>query len=143
MTASSSATAKRYKLMQRERITSALVLQTESISATELAEVSALRPWLARLLAWWRVEQSGRTNATRCSVPPALLREAGLDALTTLTRVQPHGCARQSSRTWPDSRTPFWRRLGPEVPERSFRRARRAPAGSGSSPAWMATARRG
>ena len=37
-----------------------------------------------------RRSRSGRTNATRYFVPPALLREAGLDALTTLTRVQPH-----------------------------------------------------
>jgi hypothetical protein len=82
--------------MQRERITFALIAQTESISGAELTEelelpdAGALRSWLGRLLTWGLVEQSGRTNATRYFVPPALLREAGLDALTTLTRIQPH-----------------------------------------------------
>lgn len=86
----------RYQLTQRERITFALVAQTEGVSAADLAEelelpdAGALRPWLGRLLTWGLVEQSGRTNATRYFVPPALLREARLDALTTLTRVQPH-----------------------------------------------------
>ncbi|MDR0966063.1 MAG: ATP-binding protein, partial [Myxococcales bacterium] len=86
---------KRYQLTQRERITFALIAQSESVSAAELTEElelpdsAALRPWLGRLLAWGLVEQSGRTKATRYFVPPALLREAGLDALTTLTRVQP------------------------------------------------------
>jgi ATP-dependent DNA helicase RecG len=57
------------------------------VSATELAEelelpdAAALRPWLG---------QSDRSNATRYFVPPALLREAGLDAPTTLKRGQPH-----------------------------------------------------
>jgi ATP-dependent DNA helicase RecG len=86
----------RYQLTQRERITFALVAQTEGLSTVELAEeleladTAALRPWLERLLTWGLIEQSGRTKATRYFVPPALLRDAGLDALTTLTRVQPH-----------------------------------------------------
>jgi len=86
----------RYQLTQRERIVFALLAQTEGLSAVELAErlelddPAALRPWLGRLLEWGLVEQTGRTKATRYFVPPALLREAGLDKLTTLKRVQPH-----------------------------------------------------
>lgn len=124
---------KRYQLTQRERITFALVAQTESISATELAEelelahASALRPWIGRLLTWGLIEQSGRTNATRYFVPPALLREAGLDALTTLTRVQPHrlrALILEDLERFPESsKADIWRRVGPEIPERTFRRA--------------------
>lgn len=124
---------KRYQLTQRERITFALVAQTESISASELAEeleladASALRPWLGRLLTWGLVEQSGRTNATRYFVPPALLREAGLDAVTTLTRVQPHrlrALILEDLERFPESsKADIWRRVGPEIPERTFRRA--------------------
>ena len=124
---------KRYQLMQRERITFALITQTESISATDLAEeleladASALRPWLGRLLTWGLVEQTGRTNATRYFVPPALLREAGLDALTTLTRVQPYrlrALILEDLGRFPDSsKADIWRRVGPEIPERTFRRS--------------------
>ena len=124
---------KRYQLTQRERITFALVAQTESTSAAELIDdlelpdASALRPWLGRLLTWGLVEQSGRTNATRYFVPPALLREAGLDALTTLTRVQPHrlrALILEDLERFPDSsKSDIWRRVGPEIPERTFRRA--------------------
>jgi ATP-dependent DNA helicase RecG len=123
----------RYQLMQRERITFALVAQSESVSAAELAEelelpdAGALRHWLGRLLTWGLVEQSGRTKATRYFVPPALLREAGLDALTTLTRVQPHrlrALILEDLERFPDSaKGDIHRRVGPEIPERTFRRA--------------------
>lgn len=123
----------RYQLTQRERITFALVAQTEGLSAAELAEelelpdTAALRPWLGRLLTWGLVEQSGRTSATRYFVPPAILREAGLDALTTLTRVQPHrlrALILEDLERFPDSaKSEILRRVGPEIPERTFRRA--------------------
>jgi ATP-dependent DNA helicase RecG len=122
----------RYQLTQRERITFALVAQTESTSAAELAEelelphAGALRPWLGRLLTLGLVEQSGRTTATRYFVPPALLRDAGLDALTTLTRVQPHrlrALILEDLERFPDSaKGDIHRRVGPEIPERTFRR---------------------
>jgi ATP-dependent DNA helicase RecG len=123
----------RYQLTQRERITFALVAQTEGLSAAELAEelelpdTAALRPWLGRLLTWGLVEQSGRTRAARYFVPPAILREAGLDALTTLTRVQPHRLRAliiEDLERFPDSaKGDILRRVGPEIPERTFRRA--------------------
>jgi ATP-dependent DNA helicase RecG len=81
----------------------------------------------ARDLSFGLVEQSGRTKATRYFVPPALLREAGLDALTTLTRVQPHrlrALILEDLERFPDSsKADIWRRVGPEIPERTFRRA--------------------
>lgn len=124
---------KRYQLTQRERITFALVAQTESISAAELAEklelvdANALRPWLGRLLDWGLIEQTGRTSATRYFVPPALLREAGLDALTTLKRVQPHrlrALILEDIGRFPDSgRADIHRRIGPEIHEKALTRA--------------------
>jgi ATP-dependent DNA helicase RecG len=123
----------RYQLTQRERITFALVAQTEGVSATELADelelpdTAALRPWLGRLLTWGLLEQSGRTNATLYFVPPALLREAGLDALTTLTRVQPHrlrALILEDLERFPDSgRADIHRRIGPEIHEKALARA--------------------
>ena len=123
----------RYQLTQRERITFALVAQTEGISAAQLAEdlelpdAGALRPWLGRLLTLGLIEQSGRTNAVRYFVPPALLREAGLDTLTTLKRVQPHrlrALILEDLERFPDSaKGDILRRVGPEIPDRTFRRA--------------------
>jgi ATP-dependent DNA helicase RecG len=131
----------RYQLTQRERITFALVAQTEGVSAADLTEelelpdAGALRPRLGRLLTWGLVDQSGRTNATRYFVPPALLREAGLDALTTLTRVQPHrlrALILEDLEHFPDSFSKdIHRRVGPEIPDRTFRRALEALVQSG------------
>ncbi len=116
----------RYQPMQRERIIFfALIAQTEGLSATQLAEelelpdASALRLWLGWLLMWGLVEQSGRTTATRYFVPPTLLRESGLDALTTLKRVQPHrlhALILEDLERFPDSgRGDIHRRIGPEI----------------------------
>jgi len=153
---------KRYQLTQRERITFALVAQTESVSAADLAEeleladTNALRPWLGRLLDWGLIEQTGRTSATRYFVPPALLREAGLDALTTLKRVQPHrlrALILEDLERFPgSSKSDIWRRVGPRSPSGpsgarsrsssrragSWRPERHGPAGSASSPAFLA-----
>ena len=124
---------RRYQLTQRERITLALVAQRESISATELADqleltdTSALRPWLGRLPGLALLDASGRTSATRYFVPPPLLRGAGLDAMTTLTRVQPHRLraliVEDLERFPASSKADIWRRVGSEIPERTFRRA--------------------
>lgn len=124
---------RRYQLTQRERIVLALVAQTEGLSSMELAEVlelpdgASLRPWLGRLLELEVVKPAGRTSATRYFVPPALLREAGLDALTTLKRVQPYrlrALILEDLERYPDSaKGDIHRRVGPEIPERTFRRS--------------------
>lgn len=63
----------------------------------------------------------------RYLVPPALLREAGLDALTTLTRVQPHrlrALILEDLERFPDSgRADIHRRIGPEIHEKALARA--------------------
>jgi ATP-dependent DNA helicase RecG len=88
---------------------------------------AADRAWLGRLLTWGLVDQSGRTKATRYFVPPAILREAGLDALTTLTRVQPHrlrALVLEDVERFPDSgRADIHRRIGAEIHEKALARA--------------------
>jgi ATP-dependent DNA helicase RecG len=122
----------RYHLTQRERITLALIAQSEAVSAVELAahleltDTAALRPWLGRLLTLELVGQSGRTKATRHFVPPRLLRQVGLVTLTTLTRVQPHrlrALVFEDLERFPNSsKGEVHRRVGPEIPERTLRR---------------------
>ncbi len=132
----------RYQLTQRERIALAFVAQTEGLSAVELAEQlelpdpSALRPWLGRLLDWGLIEQTGRTRATRYFVPPALLREAGLDKVTTLKRVQPHrlrALILEDLERFPGSgRADIHRRIGPEIHAKTIARALNALLGEGA-----------
>lgn len=115
----------RHQLTQRERIVFALLAQTEGLSAGELCErlelpePAALRPWLGRLLELGLVEQTGRTKATRYFVPPALVRRAGLDKRTTLSRVQPHrlrALILEDLERFPESsRGEIHRRIGQEI----------------------------
>lgn len=85
-----------YPLTQRERIALGLLARHEALSARELAKLlelpdaEALRSWLARLCEWGLVGQSGRTQATRYFVQPALLRSLAFPAVTTLKRIEDH-----------------------------------------------------
>lgn len=131
----------RFALSQRERITLALLAQTEALSAPalaqklELQDAEALRPWLGRLVEWKLVEQTGRTKATRYHVPPALLRDAGLDHLTTLTRVEPprlKGLILEDLDRHPlSASSDIHRRIGAEIPARTFRRTLESLASEG------------
>ena len=122
----------RYQLTQRERITLGLLTQTEGLTAGELTErlglteTAQLRPWLGALAEHGLVEQVGRTRATRYFVPPDLLRESGLDGRTTLRRVQPHrlrALILEDLERYPGSSSrEVHDRVGPEIPERTFRR---------------------
>ena len=80
-----------------------------------------------RLLDWGLVEQSGRTKGVRYFVPPRLLRAAGLDRKTTLARVPPHRLRAlliEDLAQFPDSSaSDIHRRVGSEIPMRTFRRA--------------------
>ncbi len=123
----------RHQLTQRERIALGLLGQTEGLSAADLAqaldlpEPAALRPWLARLVELGLVAQTGRTRATRYFVDPALVRDAGLDARTTLQRIQPHrlrALILEDLERFPDSgRTDIQRRIGPEIHGKAITRA--------------------
>ncbi len=123
----------RYQLSQRERIALGLLGQSEGMSAPELAaalalpEPAAARPWIARLLELGLVGQTGRTRATRYFVEPALLRDAGLDAQTTLVRIQPHRLRTlilEDLERFPDSgRVDVHRRIGAEIHPKAVVRA--------------------
>ncbi|TNF24071.1 MAG: ATP-dependent DNA helicase [Deltaproteobacteria bacterium] len=123
----------RHQLTQRERIALGLLGQSEGLSAVELTaalelpEPSALRPWTARLIELGLVRTTGRTRATRYFVEPVLLREAGLEGHTTLTRIEPYRLRAlivEDVGRYPGSASSeIHRRVGPEIPVRTFRRA--------------------
>jgi ATP-dependent DNA helicase RecG len=73
------------------------------------------------------VDQTDRTRGTRYFVKPALLREAGMDLRTTLSRVQPHRLRvliLEDLDRYPDSSSAeIHRRIGPEIARRTFSRA--------------------
>ena len=122
----------KYQLSQRERIVLGLVGQTEGLSATEvvkrleLEEPAALRSWITRLLQFGLLETSGRTKATRYFVPASLLRTAGLDKRTTLTRMQPHrlrALVQEDVGRFPNSSiSEIHRRVAPEISARTIKR---------------------
>ena len=92
-----------------------------------VGDPSALHPWLARSINLGLVQQTGHTKATRYFLAPDLLRTTGLDAHTTLTRVQPHrlrALILEDLERYPNSASPdIHRRIGKEIPSRTFRRA--------------------
>lgn len=120
-------------LTQRERITLGLLAQRDSTTSRELAQAlelsgaDALQPWLKRLLAWGLVQHSGRTQATRYFVAPALLRSRGLAPATTLQRIEPHRLAElvlEDLRRYPGSAIgDVHRRVGTEIHRRQIKRA--------------------
>lgn len=124
---------RQHALRQRERIVLGLVAQSEGLLATELArslelgDTAELRGWLDRLLELGLLEQAGRTKGTRYYVPPDLLRAAGLDDRTTLSRIQPHRLRalilEDLSRFPASSRPDIQRRIGPEISEGQVKRA--------------------
>lgn len=123
----------RYQLTQRERIVLGTLAQSEGLRASELAErlelqdAAVLRPWLGRLPDLGLVARTGRTKATRYFVPPDLLRLAGLDHHTTLARVEPHrlrALILEDVDRYPNSAiSEIQRRIGPEIAQRTLRRA--------------------
>jgi ATP-dependent DNA helicase RecG len=123
----------RFQLSQRERICLGLLAATEGATATVLAQSlslddpSELRHWMGRLLDLGLIRQTGRTRATRYFVPPRLLRASGLDLKTTLQRVEPHrlrALILEDLERYPkSSSTDIHKRIGAEIPFRTFRRA--------------------
>ena len=115
----------RYQLTQRERIVLAMLAQVEALSAAELTErleledTESLSSWIARLVEFGLVEQSGRTKGTRYFVSPVLVRTAGLDRRTTLVRMEPHrlrALLLEDLKRYPNSqRADIHRRVAPEI----------------------------
>lgn len=124
----------RFQLRQRERITLGLLAASDGLTARELtvqlelSNADELRGvWLGRLLDLGLVQQTGKTQATRYFVDPRLLKGAGLDDRTTLKRMPPHrlrALVLEDLSLYPGSSSgDVNRRVGPEVPYRSLKRA--------------------
>ncbi len=121
-----------FQLTQRERITLGLLAQHEALTARELAgllelgDASQLSPWLDRLQRWGLVGQTGRTQATRYFVEPAMLRRMEFDAVTTLKRIEPHRLRElilEDLRRYPRSSIgDIQGRVGPEIPRPRIKR---------------------
>lgn len=124
----------RFQLRQRERITLGLLAAFEGLTARELAVrlelggADELRPaWLGRLLDLGLVQSTGKTQAVRYFVSPEVLKGVGLDGQTTLRRMEPHRLRAlivEDLSRYPGSASgDVNRRVGPEVPYRSLKRA--------------------
>lgn len=91
----------------------------ELAKCLELPETGNLDAWLGRLPDWGIVQTSGRTQGTRYFVTPALLHDADLTQLTTLTRIEPHRLSelvREDLRRYPDSKMgDVHKRIGKEI----------------------------
>ncbi len=126
-------TDQRFQLTRRERIVLALLAQSEGLKASEfvdrleLNDTENIRYWLGRLTDLGLVRQVGRTRATRYFVEPGVLKAAGLDAVTTLTRVESYrvqALILEDLGRYPDSAiSEIHRRIGSEIPLRLVRRA--------------------
>lgn len=85
-----------FQLSQRERIALALLAQHDGMTARELMRalellsVDALQSWIKRLVAIDLVKTTGKTQATRYFVDPAMLRSLDFVGTTTLQRIEPH-----------------------------------------------------
>lgn len=123
---------KQFQLMQRERITLGLLALSEGMTARQLAkclelpETGNLDAWLGRLPDWGIVRTSGRAKGTLYFVTPALLHDADLTQLTTLTRIEPHRLSelvREDLRRYPDSKIgDVHKRIGKEINRSQLKR---------------------
>lgn len=125
----------RFQLRQRERITLGMLAASDGLTARELAsrlELSSAdelrgNGWLGRLPDLGLVQSKFRTQATRYFVTPELLKGVGLDGKTTLKRMEPHRLRaliiEDLSRYPGSSSGEVNRRVGPEIPYRTLKRA--------------------
>ncbi len=125
----------RYQLRQRERIALGLLAAaSEGLTARELADQLELESseelrsgWLARLLEWGLIQTAGKTLGVRYFVNSEVLKGAGLEGKTTLTRMEPHRLralvAEDLSRYPGASSADIHRRVAPELALRTIRRA--------------------
>ena len=124
----------RYQLRRRERIVLGLLAVSEGLTARELANQLELDTpddvrvtWLGRLLEFDLVQSSGKTQATRYFVNPVVLKGQGLDAKTTLKRIEPHRLraliTEDLSRYPGSSSSEVQRRACPELDLKAVKRA--------------------
>ena len=126
----------RFQLRQRERITLGMLAASDGLTARDLATQLELDStddlhgdgWLGRLLEFGLIQKStGKTQAMRYFVPPALLKGSGLDGTTTLKRIEPYRLraliVEDLARYPGSSTTDIQRRAAPELAQRTIRRA--------------------
>lgn len=123
---------KSFQLSQRERIALALLAQHDGMTARELMRalelesVESLQTWIKRLLTIDLVQSSGRTQAMRYFVDPALLRSLDFVGATTLQRIEPHRLLAllvEDIQRYPASAIgDIHQRVGPEIPRSRIRR---------------------
>lgn len=124
----------KFQLRQRERITLGFLAVGEGLTARELAaqlelgSADELHPvWFGRLLDLGLVQTSGKTQALRYFVAPDWLKGSGLDAKTTLKRVEPYRLraliVEDLSRYPGSSSGDIHRRTCPELDQRTVKRA--------------------
>ncbi len=83
-------------LRQRERIALGILVQHDSLTARELAEILELNntaqvaAWIGRLIDWRVVKQTGRTKGTRYFVDHGLVTSLDFPSPTDLRRIEPH-----------------------------------------------------
>lgn len=123
-----------FHIGSRERICLGLLASGDGLTARELAEKLELADadelqasWLGRLLEFDLVQATGKTQARRYFVNPALLRGSGLDGRTTLKRMEPHrlrALIMEDVGRYPgSSSSDIQRRAAPELTLRTIRRA--------------------
>ncbi len=122
-----------YLLSQRERIVLGLLAKHESLTSRdlsaklELTDADMLRPWLARLLEWGIVKQTGRTQGTHYFIEPELLRTLEFPASTTLKRIEPHrlqALVLEDLQRYPESSVgEINQRIGEEIQYKQLKRA--------------------
>ncbi len=121
-----------YQLTQRERIALGLLAQHEALTARQLAamlelpDADALRSWTGRLLDWGLVKQTGRTQATRYFIEPAVLRNLDFTTSTSLKRIEPHrlkALVLEDVKRYPHSKIgEIHQRIGLEIPRAQLKR---------------------
>ncbi|TVR59979.1 MAG: ATP-dependent DNA helicase [Candidatus Competibacteraceae bacterium] len=121
-----------YPLTQRERIALGLLAMQEALTAREMSrqlelpDTHQLKLWLARLLNWGVVRQSGRTQATRYFIEPDMLRSLQFSASTSLKRIEPHrlqALVLEDLGRYPDSAIgEIHRRIGEEIHAKQLKR---------------------
>lgn len=122
-----------FTLNQKEKICLGLLAQHESMTARELVkylelgEIKELQPWIYRLLEWKLVHKTGRTQATKYFIDPALLRKLDFKTQTTLKRIQPHRLQElvlEDLRRYPQSSIgEIHQRVGDEIHRQQVKRA--------------------
>ena len=121
-----------YNLNQKEKICIGIIVQNESIAATELSQKLGikhsddLRSWITGLVRQKLIEVSGKTKGTIYSVTKETFKNVKFQTKTSLKSIEPHrlkelvyqDLKRYKTATFAE----IWSRIGKEIPEKQIRR---------------------